>query len=465
MAKTIVGLFDNFNEAQEVVQDLVDGGFERKNISIVANDAKGEYAKMGAKGQDTGDNAAEGAGTGAVGGTVVGGVLGLLVGIGALAIPGIGPILAAGPLAAALGSTALGAGIGAAAGGLVGALVGAGVPEEDANFYSEGVRRGGTLVTVNAGDDMAQDAYDIMQRHGAVDIDERGAQWKQSGWNKFDDKAKPYGKDEIETYRTQTTTAANRPMAARTDTNTTTNRNMNQGETVLPIVEEELQVGKREVQRGGVRVYTTVEEKPVEAQVTLHEEKVNVERRPVNRPVSDTDMAAFKEGSFEMTETSEEAVISKQARVVEEVVVNKEGRDRTETVRDTVRRSDVEVEQLSGQPRTTGTTTNNTTETMGFDSYNTDFRNHYQTNFAKSGMDYNQYSQVYRYGYDLAGDKRYTNQDWSQVEPEARQQWESRNPNTWEQFKDAVRYGWDKVRSTAGNAVGRADDKFNQRSY
>jgi len=195
MAKTIVGLFDTMNEAQSVVQELLDTGFNKSDISIVAN--RGGTTDTGTTttdtGTDRGSRAGEGAATGAVGGTVVGGVIGLLVGVGALAIPGIGPVLAAGPIAAALGSTAVGAGIGAAAGGLIGALVGAGVPEEEAHYYAEGVRRGGTLVTVKADDNMAQNAYDIFQRRGAVDIKERGAQWQQSGWNqRFDPNAQPY---------------------------------------------------------------------------------------------------------------------------------------------------------------------------------------------------------------------------------------------------------------------------------
>src|SRR5215207_8602808 len=163
MAKTIVGLFDDVNEAHRVVQELIDAGVDRNKISIVANDVKGEYKQYRADGS----SAAEGAGAGAVGGGVLGGVIGLLVGIGALAIPGIGPVLAAGPLVSALGAagaaTVTGAGIGAVAGGLVGALIGAGVPEEHAHVYTEGVRRGGTLVTVNADDTMANSAYSIMQ--------------------------------------------------------------------------------------------------------------------------------------------------------------------------------------------------------------------------------------------------------------------------------------------------------------
>ena len=207
MAMTVVGLFDTMNEAQSVVQDLVNGGFNRNDIGLTANNTKGEYKNTASTsttetGTENGETkAGDDAGAGAVGGTVVGGALGLLVGIGALAIPGIGPVVAAGTLATVLGSTALGAGIGAGIGGIVGALVGMGVPKEDAEYYNEGVRRGGALVTVKAEDNKAQSAYDIMQQHGAVDIDERGAEWKQSGYQGYDPNAQAYTQEQLNSFR------------------------------------------------------------------------------------------------------------------------------------------------------------------------------------------------------------------------------------------------------------------------
>jgi uncharacterized protein (TIGR02271 family) len=469
MAKTVVGLFDTMDEAQQVVQDLVNAGFDRNDIGLVARDAKNEYQNISGD-RATGDggdgnNAGEGAGAGAVGGTVVGGIVGLLVGIGALAIPGIGPVIAAGTLGTVLGTTALGAGIGAAAGGLIGALVGMGVPEEDAKAYSEGVRRGGALVTVKSSDESADDAYDIIQRHNPVDIDERSGQWKQSGWNGFDENAKPYNAQEIDTYRNQqvrpaaatttnTTNTANTNTAARTTgANVNTARNLNdRGEAVLPVVEEELQVGKRQVQTGGVRVYSHVEQRPVEEQVNLREERVDVNRRPVNRPVSDADMAAFKEGTIEVTTTAEQPVVNKQARVVEEVVVNKDVQERNQTIRDNVRRTDVEVEQLGAQntPRT---------GTMRFEDYDTDFRNNYQTRYANSGLTYDQYSPAYRYGYDLANNQRYAGRRWEDIQNDVRTDWERRNPNSkWDQFKDSVRYAWDRAATGAKNTVTGNDN-------
>ena len=127
-------------------------------------------------------------------------------------------------------------------------------------------------------------------------------------------------------------------------------------EAVIPVVEEELRVGKREVEKGGVRITNRVTETPVEEEVRLREEHINVERRPVNRPVGSADNA-FQEGALEVTETAEEAVVAKNARVVEEVIVNKDVQERTETVRDTLHRTDVDVQQVEGQSLRRGKST------------------------------------------------------------------------------------------------------------
>ena len=360
MSKTVVGLFDDFQDAQNVVRDLTTAGFGRESISIAANKTASGYTGDGSDFGTGGTNtmaAANAAGKDATVGTGIGGVLGLVVGLGLLVIPGVGPVLAAGPIAVALGMGAAGAGIGAVAGGLIGGLTHLGVPKEHAEYYAEGVRRGGTLVTVDAPDAQAQQAVDIMNGNGAVDIDTRGAAYRTGGYTGYSESASPYAMEDItrerDTYRTANTGAMNTGTTANTGAmNTGVNT---QGETVIPIVEEELAVGKRTVQSGGARIHTYVTERPVEESVTLHEERVTVDRRPVDRAVTDADMA-FGEKSFEVTETAEEAVVGKTARVVEEVVVGKTATDRTETVRDTVRRTDVEVEELTDANRTTGTT-------------------------------------------------------------------------------------------------------------
>ena len=155
---TVVGLFQNQADAERAIRRLKEEGFSESQIGVAIKDRHQQQDLV----EGTGTQAAEGAATGAIGGGVLGGVIGLLAGVGALAIPGVGPIIAGGTLA----STLAGAGIGAAAGGLLGALVGMGVPEEDARHFDEGFRAGGTLVTVNAGN-RVEEARDCLFESGA----------------------------------------------------------------------------------------------------------------------------------------------------------------------------------------------------------------------------------------------------------------------------------------------------------
>lgn len=213
-------------------------------------------------------------------------------------------------------------------------------PGEDRHVYEEGIRRGGTLLTATVHDDDADKAVHILDNANSVDIDGRASDWKASGW-------------------------AGAPMAA---TGTTakpmaSGRGMGKDEEMIPVVEETLRVGKREVGRGGVRVRSYIVETPVSEQVSLHEEHVSVERHPVDGGTVPAD--AFRERTIEMTETAEEAVVSKDARVVEEVVVRKIADDRTETVNETVRRTEVEVDNNVGKTgnHAVGTTANGTAST------------------------------------------------------------------------------------------------------
>jgi len=209
------------------------------------------------------------------------------------------------------------------------------------------------------------------------------------------------------------------------------------------VVKEELEVGKREVQRG-VRVYTHVTQQPVQEQVTLREEHVNVERRPADRPLSPADANAFKEQSIEVTARAEEPVVAKQARVVEEVVVGKQATERTETVQDTVRRTEVDVQQIAGNEHVS--------RTRNYDAFAADFRSDYQTRYANQGGNFEQYQPAYRYGYELNDNPAYRGRDWNTIEPEIRRDWETRQPNTWDRFKNSIRYAWE--RSTGAGQGG-----------
>jgi hypothetical protein len=119
------------------------------------------------------------------------------------------------------------------------------------------------------------------------------------------------------------------------------------------------------------------------------------------------------------------------------VVVRKDVEEHTETVRDTVRRTEVEVEPVGAE---------HAWEARGFDAYDADFRGHYTTSLASRGHPYERWSPGYRYGYELASDRRYAGRDWAALEPEARRGWEAQQKGTWEEFKDTVRYAWEKVR-------------------
>jgi hypothetical protein len=198
MVKTIVGSFDSFNEAQRVARDLIDDGFLDSDVNVIGSNIRGEYrTDERVKATDT-----SGAATGAVTGGVVGGAAGLAASLMGLTIPGIGPIIAAGPIVAALS----GAGVGAVAGGLIGGLTELGVSKNDAEYYAESVRRGGALVTVRADDSRAEQAAAIMREHGAVDIERRVDQWRESGWSGWNPEATPYTLEDIERDRARYST-------------------------------------------------------------------------------------------------------------------------------------------------------------------------------------------------------------------------------------------------------------------
>ncbi len=206
--QTFTRLYDSHDDAVQVVNALEAAGVPHDSISIVANSATTPYAGANnttdgtATGMTSGDpeqGAATGAGAGASLGTIVGGGAGLLAGIGMLAIPGVGPIVAAGWLVAAL----TGAGVGAAAGGLLGSLTGAGVTEADAHTYAEGVRRGGSLVTVRADDSMATTINAALDHRAPVDVMARRAEYEDAGWKGFDAAAPAYTADDLTAERSR----------------------------------------------------------------------------------------------------------------------------------------------------------------------------------------------------------------------------------------------------------------------
>ena len=193
MTETITGLFEAYQEAETAVRDLEAAGVPHKDISLVANDTHGEHAKTAKMASKAGEDAGKGAGLGAA----IGGAGGLLAGLGVLAVPGLGPVVAAGWLVSTIAAAVGGAAIGGAAGGIVGALTKAGVSEEDAHAYAEGVRRGGSLVTARVDDGLVTTARAILNGEHAVDIAGRREVYRGEGWSTFDDTAATYTPQEV----------------------------------------------------------------------------------------------------------------------------------------------------------------------------------------------------------------------------------------------------------------------------
>ena len=204
MSKTITRLFDNYSDATAAVRELEQLGIRHDDLSIVASNADQHHGDHGTRGDgdldDVNDHGDVTRGTST--GALLGGAGGLLAGLGLLAIPGLGPIVAAGWLAATAAGAGIGAAGGAATGGIVGALKNAGHTEDEANVYSEGVRRGGSLVSAKVPDDLVSQTEAVLDRNKSVDAQTRGQAYRDTGWTSFDDNAPAYTAEEAGRERT-----------------------------------------------------------------------------------------------------------------------------------------------------------------------------------------------------------------------------------------------------------------------
>ncbi|BAN26487.1 YsnF/AvaK domain-containing protein [Caballeronia insecticola] len=274
MSQVIVGVFDSFQEAETAVSRLVDGGLNRTDMEVHASEQADGVSDPALA--DAGTSTASTASTDQVG------VFGKIE-------------------------------------HFFSNMFGADDRPEEVGHYQEAVRRGGALLTVTVIDEAHVGMVrSTMHEAGAVDVDERAAQWTSDGYTGFDSTAKAYTPDEV---------AADRKAFA--------------------VTRESLDVGKREVETGGVRVYSRATETPVSESVNLREAHATIERRPVDRVATAADLT---EGSVEIRETAEHAVVAKTAHVIEEVVVGREATEHTETINETLRGTDVEVERVDASP-------------------------------------------------------------------------------------------------------------------
>jgi stress response protein YsnF len=268
---------------------------------------------------------------------------------------------------------------------------------EDDTAYTSAYKDGNTIVAVDASNNEIDAIADILDRYDPVDLQAQSA----------------------------TAAAAAGTQNARRETSSS-----------VPVVEEDIAVGKRSYQRGGVRVYTHVVDKPVEEKVRLRDERVYVDRQAVDRPATADDLRGRQDQVMEVKEFAEEPVMEKRARVVEEVRIGKDVSDRTETVRDSVRRTEVDVQPLAAR--------------AGSDIDDADFRSHFQQTYGASGANYSEYGPAYEYGYTSASESKYRSRSFDEAETDLRSGYERTHPNsTWEKMKDSVRYGWNRVTGRA----------------
>jgi uncharacterized protein (TIGR02271 family) len=269
------------------------------------------------------------------------------------------------------------------------------LPSPDVDVYLEGVRQGGTIITANVTDSAVTRAAEIMSNFHMVNIKKRAEELKSVNANlTLSDPARD--------------------------------------ENVFEVIEEDLQVGKEEIERGRMRIYSVVTEREVAKDVTLRDETIRVNRRPVNREVQPS-ADLFRERSFEMIERDEIAKVAKTARVVEEVSLGKEVVEKIQTIKDTLRRQDVQIEEVAA--------------VRPYQDYDSDFHSFYTQNLTNSGVAYDSLKPAFNYGYSLATREPFRSSPWSAVETDARRIWEEKNPGTWEQNKAVIKYAWEKVRS------------------
>lgn len=310
-------------------------------------------------------------------------------------------------------------------GGIVGwfkSLFGEGDNHPDRTYYEGAVSGGNVLVSVNVDDDDIEQVLQILQKHNPEDVDRDTAS--------------------SATASGLTAGAATSSVQTSSGSGKTSARDADLPKSI-PVIQEDVRVGKRAVLRGGVRVYSQVVEEPVEETIRLKEEHIRVDRQPVNRRAEPGDLQQGRDQVIEVQEYAEEPVVAKEARVVEEVRISKDASERTETVRDNVRHTEVNVENIGqgqGQTASTG-------------AYDDDFRSDFQTRYASTGGNYEDYGPAYQYGYQAASDPRYQGRSWDDVQSDLQRDYGQRYPSsTWERMKDSIRYGWDKVTGRAKSA-------------
>ncbi len=447
--KTVVGLFDDLSDARAVVSELVDAGFDRNDISLVASDQDKVYSGYLDRDRDVdaelaAEEGAEGALAGAVTGGAIGGLAGVLLGLGALAIPGVGPIVAAGPIVAGL----TGAGIGSVVGGLTGALVSWGIPEEEAGYYAEGIRRGGTLVGVKTDDGRVSQAVAIMNDHGPIDVSERSEYWRESGWTGYDANAPAYTREEIEAERGRYGIGGDDPYEMDDSYPV-----YGDYETYAPTFRQHYS----NMYGTTGRDYSWYEPAYHYGYTLATDDQYNrysdwnsleAEARRGWESAEDTTGGAWEEFKDSVRHAWEQVKDAVSDDGYDDYV-DRSRRNWDDTNGHSNRRNDAAYQDVARTGGGVVTAAGSGMPAAGVDMTRgvyPDFRTHYAMTYETTGRDYDYYEPAYRFGHDLATDKFYSDYRWMEVEPEVRRHWEETNQGSWEEFKDAVRHAWDEAK-------------------
>lgn len=389
--KTVVGMFTDVGEAQRTFEELSRLGFGPRDISVVTRSIE-------AAGNER-------------------------FRLSAIDAPDAGRISASGPIAAALGRRQA---------GLAGTLREAGVSTALAEHYATAVRQGATLESVVVEDRDADRVVEIMKRHaaqfGAGDrVDDRQPSERGTGAmpavaaGAVGTAGATGAIGAAKAAVSATVERAKEAVAEKLGRDEPTRTRSIDEDQYIPVMREELKVGKRGVERGAVHVDVRIIERPVSEHITLREEHIDIERRPADRAPR-ADEALFRGGQLDITESGEEAIVSKEVRVVEEIRLHKVVTEHDEVISDKLRSTDVNIDELAGERKA--------------------YRAHFDALGTKTSFEDD--LPAYELGRSLRGS---SNQRWEEIEATARQHWEAKRPGTWERYRDGIRYAWSRARA------------------
>jgi stress response protein YsnF len=406
--RTVIGLFGNAGEARRALDELHGLGYADEKISVVTNVSSQEAIESRKA-----------------------------MGLQSLSLADVGKVATSGPLRDVL--------IKQPAGALGAALQLLGLTPELADHYVSGVRHGETLETLTVEDRDSDRVLAIMRRRSAIpetppEEEGLGAEERIRSQEEHERQEEQLAAQTRAREAEAAAAAAAAQQAAQQQKEEALAKEASMKEKeirskvnghalemderdeerIIPIIREEIRVGRRTVERGGVRVTSHIVERPVSEQVHLRETHVDIERRAVDRPLRG-DEGAFSGATVEMVEMADEPVVSKQARVVEEVIVRKHVEDHTATISDQIRSTEVEFGKL-----------------RAFDA--DEYRRYFDD--QRTGESFDSHLHAFQFGHGLHHHKKAAADRWEDVEPYARERWEAENAGTWDKFQDSIRHAW-----------------------